>query len=132
VGDKELTRLMARAKAYIMPGEEDFGIAPVEANACGRPVIAFDAGGARDSQIDGVTGVLFPEQTVDSLCEAVLRADRISFDPVAIREHARTFDTRRFREGVLRITTGKAAKVSNGAVPAPQAASLAGQGLLKS
>lgn len=112
VNDKELSGLMARAKAYVMPGEEDFGIAPVEANACGRPVIAFDGGGARDTQIDGVTGVLFRERTVDSLCEAVLRADKIEFDPAAIRRHALKFDTCCFREQMLRLTTGTTAAVS--------------------
>jgi glycosyltransferase involved in cell wall biosynthesis len=111
VDDDKLQRLMARAKAYVMPGEEDFGIAPVEANACGRPVIAFDAGGARDTQIDGITGVLFREQTVDSLCEAVLRADMISFDPGAIRAHAQKFDTEFFCQHVLRLTTGTAAAI---------------------
>src|SRR5206468_3281397 len=74
VGDGELPKMLAGARGYIMPGEEDFGIAPVEANACGRPVIAYAAGGALDSQIEGVTGILFPEQTVDSLCDAVCRA----------------------------------------------------------
>jgi glycosyltransferase involved in cell wall biosynthesis len=63
-----------------MPGEEDFGIAPVEANACGRPVVAFAAGGALDVQVDGETGLLFREQTVDSLCAAVERLDQISWE----------------------------------------------------
>lgn len=97
VGDADLTKLLARARAYIMPGEEDFGIAPVEANASGRPVIAFAAGGALDTQIDGVTGVLFKEQTIDHLCEAVCRLESISFDPHQIREHARQFDTEVFK-----------------------------------
>jgi glycosyltransferase involved in cell wall biosynthesis len=112
VDDAQLQHLMARAKAYVMPGEEDFGIAPVEANACGRPVIAFDGGGARDTQIDGVTGVLFRERTVDSLCDAICRADKIAFDPVAIREHAEKFDTERFREDILHLTTGTAAAIA--------------------
>jgi glycosyltransferase involved in cell wall biosynthesis len=60
VKDEELTRLVSTARAFIMPGEEDFGIAAVEAHASGRPVIAFAAGGSLDVQIDGVTGVLFP------------------------------------------------------------------------
>jgi glycosyltransferase involved in cell wall biosynthesis len=97
VGDAELPRLLSRARAFIMPGEEDFGIAPVEANACGRPVIAYAAGGALDSQTDGVTGVLFDEQSVEGLCDAVCRADRLQFDPKQIRAHAQGFDTSVFR-----------------------------------
>lgn len=106
VSDRDLPGLLSRARAYIMPGEEDFGIAPVEANACGRPVIAYGAGGALDSQVDGVTGVLFPEQTVESLCEAVRRADTISFDPHTIQSHARRFDTRVFLAHIARVAAG--------------------------
>lgn len=98
VSDAELPKLLASAKAYIMPGVEDFGIAPVEANACGRPVIAYAAGGALDSQIDGVTGVLFPDATVESVIDAVRRLDELKLDPHIIREHALTFDTERFKE----------------------------------
>ena len=65
VSDRELSTLMAQAKGYVMPGEEDFGLAPVEANACGVPVIAYAAGGALDTQRNGETGILFPEQTVE-------------------------------------------------------------------
>jgi len=100
VGNAELNVLMARAKAYIMPGEEDFGIAPVEANACGRPVVAFAAGGALDVQVDGVTGVLFKEQTVEALCEAVEKLDTIEWNPQRIRENAMRFDTQKFKEKI--------------------------------
>ena len=97
VSDAELPTLLARAKAYIMPGMEDFGIAPVEANAAGRPVIALGVGGALDSQIDGVTGVLFGEPTVESLIEAIKRADAIEFDTARIRTHAEGFDRETFK-----------------------------------
>lgn len=97
VSDADLPDLLARAKGYVMPGEEDFGIAPVEANACGRPVVAYGAGGALDSQLDGETGVLFCEQTVDSLCGAILRAEATKFDSHFIRRHAQRFDTQVFR-----------------------------------
>ena len=114
VKDAELTRLVSTARAFVMPGEEDFGIAAVEANASGRPVIAFAAGGSLDVQIDGVTGVLFHEQTVDALCDAVLRADDIAFDPAAIRASARRrFDTQVFRK---RITQVIADSISNKAL----------------
>jgi glycosyltransferase involved in cell wall biosynthesis len=103
VSDKELPTLMARAKAYVMPGEEDFGIAPVEANACGRPVIALAAGGALDTQIDGVTGVLFREQTVEGLCDAVRRLESLTFDPERIQQHAKKFDTSVFCAQIAKV-----------------------------
>jgi glycosyltransferase involved in cell wall biosynthesis len=110
VDDVDLPGIMARAKAYIMPGEEDFGIAPVEANSCGRPVIAYAGGGALDSQVDGLTGILFREQSAAGLHDAILRADRTEFDPNEIREHALKFDTRRFREKIQRsVASGLAA-----------------------
>lgn len=102
VDDVELPGLLARSKAFIMPGEEDFGIAPVEANACGRPVLAYAAGGALDSQIDGITGVLFDEQTPEGLCDAVCQSDHIDFDPCRIRAHALRFDTEVFRREIAR------------------------------
>jgi glycosyltransferase involved in cell wall biosynthesis len=103
VDDVELPKLLAGAKAYVMPGEEDFGLAPVEANACGRPVIAYAAGGALDTQIDGVTGVLFNNQTVEGLCEAVRRLETIDFDPYLIQAHSRRFATEVFRERMFEI-----------------------------
>ncbi|HLV79112.1 MAG TPA: glycosyltransferase, partial [Chthonomonadaceae bacterium] len=118
VDDVALPGLLARAKAYIMPGEEDFGIAPVEANACGRPVIAYAAGGALDTQVDGVTGALFAEPTVAGLCEAVERADRIAFDPQAIRAHALRFDTSAF-EASIRSLLARYLTDSHALVSAP-------------
>ena len=103
VDNAAMPDLMAHARAYILPGEEDFGIAPVEANSCGRPVIAFAAGGAMDSQIDGKTGVLFSDQSVGGLCKAVLRMDSISFDPIAIRRHSQRFNTESFRQGIWSV-----------------------------
>ena len=108
VNDADLPGLFAKARGYVMPGEEDFGIAPVEANASGRPVIAYAAGGALDTQVDGETGILFREQSVDALCEAVCRAENTKFDPQFIREHSFRFDTSvfesRIRDAVSEIT----------------------------
>lgn len=98
VENDRLPALMANARAFLMPGEEDFGIAPVEANACGRPVIAFAAGGALDTQMDGETGVLFRPQTVDALCEAVERFEQMTFDHAAIASRAAGFGYSRFKE----------------------------------
>ncbi len=103
VPDGQLTKLMAECKAYIMPGQEDFGISPVEANACGRPVIAYGAGGALDSQRDGISGILFGEQTVDSLCEAMVTLECTRFNPQLIRSHAQQFDTSVFRSKMMSI-----------------------------
>lgn len=92
----DVVRLMANCKAFIFPGYEDFGITPVEAQAAGRPVVAFAAGGALDTVIDGETGVYFHQQTVDSLIEAVHRLEAASFDPTHIRRHAERFSVPRF------------------------------------
>jgi glycosyltransferase involved in cell wall biosynthesis len=92
-----LRNAYARAKALIFPGEEDFGIVPVEAMASGRPVIAFRKGGACETVIDGKTGLFFEEQTVDSLAGAVQTFETLNFDPQVIADHAATFGTARFK-----------------------------------
>ena len=85
-----------KATALLFPGEEDFGIVPVEAMAHGCPVIAFGVGGATETVIDGQTGVLFAEQTVDALVTAMQRAEGISFDPTAMHIHTQRFSRPRF------------------------------------
>src|SRR5262249_23174023 len=75
VSDAELKQLYANCRGFVFPGEEDFGISPLEANASGRPVIAYAAGGALDTVVDGRTGVLFQQQRVDCLIDAVRRAE---------------------------------------------------------
>jgi glycosyltransferase involved in cell wall biosynthesis len=101
VADAELKQLYARCRGFVFPGEEDFGIAPLEANASGRPVIAYAAGGALDTVADGQTGVLFERQQVDSLIDAVRRAENIAWNPVELRQHARAFDRQVFRDRLL-------------------------------
>ena len=86
----------ARCRALIFPGEEDFGIVPVEAMASGRPVVAFGKGGATETVVDGVTGTFFADQTVDGLLDAVDRCERIDFDPEVAVAHAAIFGTERF------------------------------------
>jgi len=97
VPDDEVPDLLAHCRAFIFPGYEDFGITPVEAQAVGRPVIAYAAGGALDTVIDGETGVLFHEQTPESLVNAIRRLDSTDFDPVAIRRNAERFSVARFK-----------------------------------
>jgi glycosyltransferase involved in cell wall biosynthesis len=89
---------MARCRAFVFPGHEDFGIAPVEAQASGRPVIAFGAGGALDTVLDGQTGVLFKEQNVDALIEAIQHLTSLKFDPQLARSNAEQFDSNVFKE----------------------------------
>lgn len=89
---------MQRAKAFVFAAEEDFGIIPVEAQACGTPVIAFSKGGALETVVDGKTGVFFHEQTEMSIQAAVGRFEQeFQFDPDAIRLHACSFSTERFK-----------------------------------
>jgi glycosyltransferase involved in cell wall biosynthesis len=93
----ELGELLARCRAFIFPGYEDFGIAPVEAQAAGRPVIAYAAGGALDTVIEGETGFFFHEQTPGSLADAIRRLDSIDFDSAIIRRNAERFSVPRFK-----------------------------------
>jgi glycosyltransferase involved in cell wall biosynthesis len=76
----------------LLPGEEDFGIAPVEAQACGTPVVALGRGGALETVIDGVTGVLVGEPTPAAFADGIARARQLTLDRAAIRAHALKFD----------------------------------------
>lgn len=96
--DAEVASLLARCRAFLFPAWEDFGIAAVEAQAAGRPVVAFGRGGALDSVVDGRTGVLFEEQTVAGLVEGMLRFDRSHIDPQVCRSNAERFGASHFRE----------------------------------
>ena len=90
--------LLARCRAFIAPGVEDFGIAPVEAMAVGRPVVAFAAGGALETVLDGRTGVYFHQATPGSLAEAIERLESLELDPADARTQAATFDVSIFRD----------------------------------
>jgi len=94
--DEEIRDLYRSSLAAILPGEEDFGIVPVEAQACGRPVVALGRGGALDTVADGDTGVLFGDPTVDSLAAALGRAASIPWDASRIRAQAERFSRARF------------------------------------
>lgn len=98
--ETELLRLYAECRALIQCGEEDFGIALLEANAAGRPVVAYSAGGALETVLDGETGALFREQSVASLSEALDRIERGEWDAMDLRRHAHRFDEAHFREGL--------------------------------
>lgn len=86
----------ARCKALIFPGEEDAGIVPLEAQASGRPVIAFGKGGATETVVEGQTGVFFNEQSCAAILDAVERLGEMKIDPAAIASHAQQFSVERF------------------------------------
>ena len=101
--DEEIRELYRSTIATILPGEEDFGIVPVEAQACGRPVVALGRGGALDTVIDGETGVLFDDTTVESLAAALQRAAATPWNASRIRAHAETFSRARFITDIQHI-----------------------------
>ncbi|MGC8488015.1 MAG: glycosyltransferase [Clostridia bacterium] len=96
VSDVEAARLLTESRGLLFPGEEDFGIVLVEAQAAGRPVVAYGRGGALDTVVDGETGVLFREQTADGLVDAMRRTMNGSWDPARLRSNAERFSARRF------------------------------------
>ena len=103
--DDAVTYYMEQARAFVFAAEEDFGIVPVEAQACGTPVIAYGRGGVQETVVPGTTGVLFPQQTVEHLKEAVDEFERVrtQLDPEAIRAQAEQFSVPVFRESFSRL-----------------------------
>jgi glycosyltransferase involved in cell wall biosynthesis len=97
VTDAELDSLYARARAYLLPNVEEFGIVAVESQAAGRPVVATGKGGATETIVDGETGILLVGGTVDEFAEALRAVDFSRFDSERIREHAQGFSTARFQ-----------------------------------
>jgi glycosyltransferase involved in cell wall biosynthesis len=98
IENKKLRSLMQKAKAFVFAAEEDFGIIPVEAQACGTPVIALAKGGTLETVIENKTGIFFVEQSAEKIKEAVLNFETKNFDPQIIREHAVTFSKQRFEK----------------------------------
>ena len=122
LSDAEVDTYVRRCRALIFPGEEDFGMAPLEIAAAGRPTIAFGAGGALETVISGSTGLFFGEQTVESLIDAVQEFERHSWSASLIRKHAENFSIEVFRERMTQFLRRVGAPVettaiSNGARP---------------
>ena len=111
---------MAKCRALIFPGEEDFGIVPVEVMASGRPVIAFDRGGARDTVVNGITGLLFRDQTPEALAEAVREFEGrrlYDVDSGTLVRHAQQFSEANFRAGINALLP---TELTSGVAGAPQ------------
>lgn len=98
---------LQKAKAFVFAAVEDFGMLPVEAQACGTPVIALGKGGSLETVKDGITGILFPEQTVESLMLGVSRFETLKFDPQIIRAHAETFSKDVFKTSFKKFVEKK-------------------------
>ncbi|HEX5146888.1 MAG TPA: glycosyltransferase [Conexibacter sp.] len=111
VSDAQRDELMAGARALLFPGEEDFGIVPVEAQAAGLPVIAYGVGGAQETVRDGSTGVLFDAQTPASVAGAIARFEALSLDPAAPRDNARGFGRERFRAEMAAVIADAAERL---------------------
>ncbi len=99
---EQALELFQNAKAFLFPGEEDFGITPLEAQACGTPVIAYGAGGALETVLDEKTGLFFSEQTTTSLSTAIKEFESRDWDSQMTREHALNFSKQVFQDGFVK------------------------------
>lgn len=102
LSDEEIKKYYSKCKAFIFPGEEDFGITPVEAQASGRPVIAYYKGGALDTVLEGKTGIFFKQQNINSLIDAVRYFERygVEYTKYQIKEYSEKFSVKRFKEEI--------------------------------
>jgi glycosyltransferase involved in cell wall biosynthesis len=110
--DHELVQEYRDARAIIFPGEEDFGIVPVEAQACGRPVLALRAGGALETVVENETGLFFEQQTTEAIIDAVRRFEAREWKPAVCRANAERFHPARFRREMREVMEALVSKGS--------------------
>ncbi len=103
VTEEEKYKLLSRCLAFLNPQEEDFGIAPVESMASGRPVIAYNKGGAKETVIAGKTGIFFNKQNAKSVSEAINNFNSSDFDPKFIKNYAEKFSVSRFKQEIKKF-----------------------------
>lgn len=107
ISNEDIRRLYGEARGFLFPQDEDFGLTPIEAMACGTPVIAYRKWGALETVIEWETGLFFDNQTITSLQKTIEEFEEMSFDPVHIRNRARDFDVRNFKEKILEFVEEK-------------------------
>lgn len=100
VTEQQKRQYLAECQALIHPQEEDFGITAIEAMASGRPVIAYGAGGALETVIEGFSGKIFPEQSWECLIDAIIKFKSEEYTPAAIKEYARQYDVKNFQQKI--------------------------------
>jgi len=113
VSDSELLKFYQNAKAFLLPGEEDFGIAPLEAQACGIPVIAYNKGGAKETVIPEKTGVFFTQPDVNDLLKALDKFNKLNFNKAKIRENAMRFSREKFKKKIKKFIEEKYKEFKN-------------------
>jgi glycosyltransferase involved in cell wall biosynthesis len=116
--DEAIRALYRSATATLLPGIEDFGIVPVESQACGTPVVALNDGGAPETVVDGQTGVLVPEPTAEAFTAGLSRAMQAPFDPAVSRANALRFSKRQFVTSIKAALNEAIAEKSGGRLPA--------------
>jgi len=106
LSNEDVRSLYRRARVVLLPGEEDFGIVPLEAHACGRPVVALKRGGTLETVLPGTTGVLVEDMSVEAFAEGIVEANNTHFDQGVIRAHAETFGRERFGDQIEALVRG--------------------------
>ena len=109
--DKAVTQLMENARTVCVPGAEDFGIVPVEAQAAGKPVVALGAGGALETVKEGLSGAFFTRHDIDSVLDAIHRCESLATSPEALAGQAARFSRSAFHSGLLSVIEGEGANI---------------------
>ena len=126
--NEEIRTLYQQSAATLLPGVEDFGMVPVEAQACGCPVVALSEGGAAETVIDGETGVLVQERSTEAFADGLRRAAGMCFDSDRLRSHAEQFSKERFLSGFHAVVTDAVASHSANAASCTRAMQSAADG----